>query len=242
MSKPEPTKAPDTGAEDFTSTPAFQAAVEKAAADAVASILAKINDGSQAKEATGSNTAFAESLALAIAQLSDPGKQHVPPDVLRGREVARTAMVDTLIALRKAGRVPTYTLRNHVWLGEELIPPLWIDSQRRQRETEIDWEGVPNEAMVPLNDAAKAVHEQFLLSIGTPSITKEDSRAFVLTPGGVVVRGAPRPGRHDVRDTMRLPGAEDSGMMRATTRREEAGSFQNINVLGTVAQPAQQTV
>lgn len=220
----------------LTETPEFKTAV----ADAVREILGQLHPPALAGGAsiTGADQKFAEGLALAIAQLSDPGKKRVAPEVLRAREEARQNMTDLLIQFRRERRVPTYTLRHKVYLDEQLIEPLWMDANKVQRATEIDWPGVPNEAMVPVNEEAKAIHGLFLDSIGQiVRVVEEDD--FHMTPGGVVVRGAPRPNRSNTRAPMT---GDHVGEGLRVKHRDMPGRYDTINVLGTVAAPAQQTI
>lgn len=224
----------------ITETPEFKAAVAEATAASVEQILSKLQAGTNAPvQQSGPDRAFAEGLALAIASLSDPGKKRIPPEVLRSREVARSEMRDMLVQFRRERRCPTYTLRHKVYLDEQLIEPLYMDTNKIQRSTEIDWPGVPNEAMVPVNDEAKQIHKLFLDSIGQiVKVVEEDD--FHMTPGGVVVRGAPRPNRHNTRAPM--SSAEPIGEGVRVTHRDMPGRYENINVLGTIASPAQQTI
>src|SRR5208337_1667348 len=180
---------------DFTDTPEFRAAVAKAAAQAAVimrdQILADLKASGigaptgpiEPASAPGipQDRDFAGALAMAIAELTDQGRtKRLAPEVMRERLAARDLMhkllmqakVDWREAKRNGDKdsdryMPTYELRNKVYLDEVLIDPIWIAPDHTQRATVIDWPGAPNEAMIPLNDIAKAIHKAFSDSIGT---------------------------------------------------------------------------
>lgn len=219
-------------------TPEFQAAVAAAVAKAVPEILAQVNE-------TRGDTSWAQSLAMAIATVSDQGvgtRKRVAPEVLKSREDARQRMVDLIVAARAAGRLPSYRLTNKVLLDEQLIDPVWIDKNHTAQPTEIDWPGVPNEAMTPINDTAKEIHAAFIESIG--SIAKEHQvmhDPLKITKGGLVVRGAPSAASHET--TLERVNAQiktDEGVR--VKHKDQGGRYKEVNILGSIHKPAQQSV
>ena len=219
-------------------SPEFQAAVAAAVAKAVPELLAKVN------EARG-DASWAQTLAMAIATVSDQGvgtRKRVAPEVIKSREDARVRMVDLIVAARAAGRLPSYRLTNKVLLDEQLIDPVWIDNNHTAQPTEIDWPGVPNEAMVPLNDVAKEIHAAFIESIG--SIAKEHQVThdpLKLTKGGLVVRGAPSAASHETTlDRVNQNVQREEGVR--VKHKDQPGRYEEKRILGSIHKPAQQTV
>ncbi len=257
---------------DFTNTPEFRAAVAKAAAQAAVimrdQILADLKGAGigpqgpiivpDTASAIPQDRDFAGALAMAIAELTDQGRtKRLAPEVMRARLAARDLM-HKLVADAKAdwtrcmqngereraeAFMPAYELRNKVYLDEVLVDPIWIAPDHTQRATVIDWPGAPNECMIPLNDIAKAIHKAFLDSIGTVpknhQIPDEAGKQLYATPGGLVVHGrAPARRETGVRQDSRGPVGEGLNIRH----RGGAGSYKEVNILGTVSAPARQTV
>ena len=228
-------------ARQMTETAEFKAAVQAAVAAALPDILAQIKaSGSAAAE--GSDEGFARGLAMAIAQLSDQGtgRKRVAPEVIAARDAARKRMVTLIAEARARGEVPRYHLVNMVYLDEMKVQPVWIDPiTKRQKPTEIEWPGVPNEAMRPINEVAKAIFAAFKESIG--STAPEDLVADLpksMTANGLVVKtggASVRPIAVNVDGESQKPHGQG---LRLPQRHEGNASFEDIRVLGTVAPPA----
>ena len=209
-----------------------------------------------------------QELALAISQLTDQGggRQRVAPEVIQRRNEARVRMTNLIIEARAEGRPATYTLRNKVVINERLIEPFWISSDHKSHPTEIDFGGVPNEAMVPVNDTAKEIFTAFKESIGATVGGKgKDGHvlpgddALAITPGGVVVRNSAvtvtmgqkaSPDRPAWNGDGPMPAYEDAPQTNGNPNYEplrvhndsEKGQYKDVRVLGTIAAPARQTV
>lgn len=219
----------------FPDTPEFRAAV---AAEVAKQLQTARQMAGSSAESAGDAT-WADQLALAIGTLHDqrPGAHRfVAPEILRSRQEARERMIKLLADARAQGKVPRYTLTAKVYLDEVLVDPMWIGVDRMQHQTEIEWPGVPNEAMRPLqgDDLAQAIYVEFRAAIGSKTEFL-DERPQRLTAGGLVVHGAPRP----TRDT----GMRQSGEVNPThegLRVPHRGGEKLINILGTVAPPARQ--
>jgi hypothetical protein len=152
---------------------------------------------------------------------------------------AREKMMELLVEAHAKGQIPQYGLKHKVYLSEVLVDPMWIASDHTQRQTVIDWPQVPNEAMVPQNDVAKAIYEQFQLSIGSSAKVVAE-RPLVLTAGGVVVHGRPQPQRRGQQAAhANQPGPENEGLN--IHHRGRPGAYKETHVLGTVAPAARQT-
>lgn len=231
----------------LTETPEFQAAVAKVAQDAVQAALSGL---APKMEAAGLPTVgsqdWMQTLAVTLAEIGSQGtgRKTVAPHILKQREDARNRMVDLIIAARKDGRPATYQLRNKVVLAERIIEPFWIASDHTTKPTEIDWGGVPNDVMVPVNDTAREIHAAFMDSIGSVEKVAPEERLGV-TPGGLVVRNAA------VTDTMRKrtaageaphvgDGTDDLGLK--IHHQNEPGRYKPVHVLGTIQEPARQTI
>lgn len=252
-------------AKAITETPEFQAAVAAAAAEAVRGAMAQLQNTLGAATVSPAAAGVAdlsnprsllEGLAIALAEIGNQGtgKKTVSPEIIRQRAEARQRMVDLIVKARSKGQVPVYQLRNKVLLAHRLIEPFWIDSNKRTQPTEIEWLGIPNEAMVPVNDVAKGIHAEFSNSIGTNEAPKPD-QALGVTPNGVVVRN------RAVTQTMArsgqshgsLPPTEaqhvgdggdplSDGEGLSILHKDAPGRYKSVNVLGTIHEPARQSI
>lgn len=178
--------------------------------------------------------ALLEGLAHAMAKASDPGNKRriVSPEVMKQRDEAAERMRALLIEYRAKGVMPVYRVLAKVFLAETLVDPQYQDpGTKEMKDQEINWNKVPNQAMDPLNDEAKEIFKQFLLSISSvPRDITKDPAPWVMT-AGQLLRGKP--------GTMRAPtvGQGDSFDPR---RIDAAGkpTRKTINILGTTAEPA----
>ncbi len=252
----------------MTSSPEFQAAVSAQVAAALESLLPKLTEA-RASAGTAPETgdrSMMQELAMAISQLTDQGtgRSRVAPEVLAARQKAREKMVHLIIEARAEGRVATYQLRNKIHLDERIIEPVWIDAHHTARPTEIDYPGIPNDAMVPLNDTAKAIYEAFKDSIGSVAGGRgKDGHALpgmdtlAVTPKGVVVRNGA------VNRTMANRAAvAGEGPMTSAYEAEaphvgagtgpeptvkvhhegQPGRYKDVSILGTIQPPARQSI
>lgn len=237
---PGPAEGPAT---NFDNSPVFQAAV----ADAVAKLIPGLRDqildnlavARGSAPAASGDTAFAEGLAMAISQLGNQGvgRKHVAPEVLRSRAEARALMTQLIVEARSRGEIPRYQLRHKVFLDEMLVDPVYVGSDHVQRPTEIEWPGVPSEAMRPANEAAQRIFQAFSDSIGTV-VSAEPERQIKVTAGGLVVHGRPIPAAPAVRQDG-TPISGEGGLR--VPHLDRPGQYKETRVLGTVAAPARQT-
>ena len=228
----------------LTESPEFKAAVAEAAADAVKGIMEALTAGREASGTTAAPAAsidnqFAEGLAMALAQLTDQGtsRKRVAPEIVRKRAEARQLMENLIIQARTEGRAARYKLRNKVYVGEVLIHPNWKPSREEvARPTVIEWAGVPNEAMAPENDTAKEIFASYIDSIGSTVSVVQEQPQYV-TANGLTINGKPPARRSNE------VGRGESDGLRIIGRDgvSSAGSYTEINVLGTVAPPARQS-
>ena len=224
---------------------AVASAVEKALPALRAQILgnlanARTDIGTGPAEAPG-DRAFAESIAMAIASLTDQGtgRKRVAPEIVQQRLVARERMTNLIIEARATGQVPEYNLRNKVYLDELLVEPVWIAPDHTQRQTLIQWSSVPNEAMIPANDVAKAIHSAFMDSIGSVEKPAPEAALMSITAGGLVVRSGSRAMRPLAALGTQEHQPTEGGLN--VPHRNRPGQFVEKRILGTVMEPARQT-
>lgn len=253
----------------LTESPAFQAAVAAAVQEAIGPLMAQLSTarGAVGTDGQDGDRSLMRELALSLAELTNQGtgKIKVSPEVLMKREQARERMTNLIIAARAEGKIATYQLRQKVFLNERLIEPFWINSAHQAQPTEIDFLGVPNDAMVPVNDTAKEIFQAFKDSVGTVHGVKGVENSLPpddrlgLTRGGLVVRNGAVSVTMASKQTPAVPAHE--GPMQSAYEGEAPqangnpayeplrvnsdsakGKFTPVNVLGTIAAPAQQTV
>jgi hypothetical protein len=266
----------------ITDTPEFKAAVQTAVAQAVAQSVkdevAKIIGTlkQEGAEVSPSDKRFAETLAMAFAQLNEQGngRKYVDPQILRERGESRERMKIAIVQARKdhqaainnlvdsTGRTPTdaelakiakkhmpsYRVVAKTLLDNQVVEPMWVDNSHTAQPTEIDWPGVPNEAMMPLNDVAKAIFAEFMGSIGSrpasvlgavPDGTLD--LEYGITAGGLVVTAGAIP-RQNRRPSEGRVLKEDDGEGLNLHHKGQPGRAAPIHVLGTIAPPAQKQI
>jgi hypothetical protein len=235
---------------DITQTPEFQAAVSKVAAEAVAAALGNIKTQFQAMApaaaAEPGNNSWMQELAVTLAEIGNQGtgRKTVPPAVMKQRADARARMIDLILKAKAEKRPATYQLRAKVLLGNRVIEPFWTASDHTTKSTEIDWAGIPNDAMVPMNTTAKEIFAAFTESIGTMEKVVPEEKLGI-TAGGLVVRN----GAVTVTTEKRTGEApqvtegsfvEDEGL--TVHHGNQPGRYKDVHVLGTIQQPARQTI
>ena len=230
-------------------TPQFADAVASAVEKALPALRAQIlgnlanarTDVGTGPAAQPGDHAFAESIAMAIASLTDQGtgRKRVAPVIVQQRIVARERMTQLIIEARAAGAVPQYNLRNKVYLDELLVEPVWIAPDHTQRQTVIEWSSVPNEAMIPVNDVAKGIHAAFMDSIGSVEKPAPEAALLGVTAGGLVVRSGSRAMRPLAALGTQEHQTTEGGLN--VPHRNRPGQFVEKRILGTVMEPARQT-
>ena len=244
----------------FMQTPEFKAAVQMAALEAAKQAKTEVLKELALAGKSGDAAGVADSpdlenlfrrMAMSIAEISDQGtdRKRIAPEILTAREDARKKMFELIrSAFEKAEEcrrekksaddfVPVYKLKNKVYLDEILIDPIWRASDGTIRAQEIDWPGVPNEAMEPVNEIAVEIFQAFSDSIG--SYEKVSAAQLVVTPRGLVVHGHPTRGMQAINASE--PSEGSVGGVRIRGRGAVSGQVVEKNVLGTIAAPARQT-
>lgn len=235
----------------FTDTPEFKEAVKIAAAEAVKlaapqiiqAYKAEILSSAAAPSASGDGHDFMGKLALAIGELNDQGsgRKRVAPEILQQRARAHEKMVALLEQMEILGKKPRYRLVSKVYLDEQFIEPWRRDPATKKAVPQtIKWSDIPSEAMVPINDDAKAVFALYRESLGSVErVAGLPARRAYLTSRGLVVEGtAPAPRRLTGEDVLPDPAVDASAM-------DSSGFNPNapeIRILGTIAPAAKQNV
>lgn len=251
-------------------TQEFKDAVAAAVQEQMAEIkaeFAKLRPAGAANEGDGK---WMQQLALAIAEMSAQGSGRAPvdPAILNAREEGKKRMRQVLIECRAAGALPTYRLRHKVQLnlgdklGEAVIDPMWIGNDHIHYPREIGYNGVPNLAMVPLDDWAKRIFHEFEVWVGNTAETAgEDwepaqsapdqlTQQLALTPGGVAVSGraaatiinvGPGASRNPHAPEVAQPGNRELPIEEtAVILQHQPQSKTLTNILGTIQPPAEQ--
>lgn len=178
-------------------------------------------------------------LALAIAEISDQGtsRKRVAPEVLAQRAEAHRRACDLITKVRAEGLKPEYALVAKVYLNERFIEPFRVDRATKQPvRQEIIWSGMPNHAMRPMNDIAKAIYSEWSASVGSvEQVPNADNRPVWVTASGLVVKGDAPGQRRDV--SADVPALDDLGI-----KGQDDPTAPFVAVLGTVAPPAKQNV
>lgn len=174
--------------------------------------------------------AMFERMAMAIAEISDQGtsRKRVAPEILAARASAQARCIKLINEARAAGLDPEYKVIAKTYLSERFVEPWQPGPNKQPIQTEIIWKGMPNKAMRPINDVAKAIYAAFDESIGTQEhINGLDNRQHYMTPGGVVVKGDPKVSRREIPAEM----LED---VKITNNSDPTAPF--VQVLGTTRQ------
>lgn len=188
--------------QDFTQSPEFRAAVKAAANEAVQGLAAQLH---AAREEAGTapqdgDRALINELVVALAQLTDQGvgkyQRKTDPAILSQRQEARERMTKLILEAHAKGEMPVYALRHKVFLpmggvGEQLVEPMYIGTDKQSYQRVISWPGVPNEAMTPGNEVAEGIYAAFKGSIGSEKTGAPDplSKVLAISPNGTVLEG-----------------------------------------------------
>lgn len=202
-------------------------------------VLATASAGTPDGDAHG----FMGKLALAIGELNDQGsgRKRVAPEILMQRAKAHEAMISLLEKTHKIGGKPRYRLIAKAYLNERLIEPWRRDPATKQAVPQtIIWTGEPSDAMMPLNDEAKAIFALFRESRGSVEKVAGPARRSYLTASGLVIEGtAPAPRRRDGEDVLPTSEFENDIVVDSAGFNPNAPE---IHILGTIAPAAKQNV
>jgi hypothetical protein len=243
---------------DFTKTPEFQEAV-KAAAKAAAEqarveMTASMTAILAASRTNGSDINLKDvigDLAGAIIGANDPknDRRRISPAEAERRAAAFDKMGELIMVGRKHKRGARYRVVAKTYLGETFIEPWQSAGDGKWVPTEIIWNGAPNGALRPMDDAAEAIYEQYLIYIGgstkNPAGVQEQP---TWVQGGIVMVGTPSEtarahGRvRDPAPPIEVPDFDTKalGPTQELTSTDDPNATA-IPILGTQAQPARRT-
>lgn len=213
-------------------------------------------------EARDTDRGLVSALAVEIAKVGDPGNKRrtLDPDVAQKRAAARERMTRLMtevhVNYEKAYLAkdremmerwtPVYTCRSKMYLGNVKIDPEFQDPITRQMvATQINWHRVPNEGMTPANEIAKAIHKEFLESIGSVGLMATPKAAWVMS-GNAILRSSTNPATRAQVGMPPSPGEPgDAGRRDFDPRRPGHSTVpekREIAVLGNIAAPAVESV
>lgn len=225
-------------ASSFVDSQEFKDAVAKAASEAAIKVVAEVM--AKGKANVGMDDLVSQ-LASQIAALTDQGtpmeQRRVAPEVLAERQKARERMGKLIMKAREDGIKPRYRAMNKLYLNEVLIQPYTRGADGNLIEVTFLWTGVPDIHMQPLNDVAKDIYAEFRHSIGVQVDAPLSQRPQWVTKGGLTIEGAApvsmkMPDRGEDIDLEVSPGVRIANDPRK----------KRVNILGTVAAPAEQSV
>lgn len=188
-------------------------------------------------------------LVLQMTEVNQQGqpKTKISPEEARKRQAATDKAWTLIHAARERGDKPEYKLIAPVYLNERLVIPYIRAEGKGGKVTqrEIVWTGMPSNGMLPTNKVAKDIYAAFKESIGSSislgrvvgphkNATQTDDRPYVMTPGGLVVKGDPD--RKANATASEHPFADALEMDTPAHDNNDPNS-EFVNVLGTVAKP-----
>lgn len=224
----------------ITETPEFKAAVAEALKGLIPEIAKEFANARPAAtpEADANSSAFADKLAMAIAQLTDQGtdRKRVAPEVLAKRTAERERMGKLIMAARDKGLKPLYRALNKLYLNERLVEPFRRGPNNSLEPVIFGWNGVPSEYMYPMDDVAKEIFTAFLNSIG--SVADDPSameKPLWATPGGLIIQGEAPVSMKQAPDNLTRKFADGLELKLPNDPREK-----EIHILGTI-HPAAKT-
>lgn len=189
--------------------------------------------------------ALAENLAHAMMTASaTPQKKALllTPEQKAERELAQKELYALLMENQAKGIVPIYQVTRQTFIAETMVYPEWRDPTTKQmRPQELNWPGIPNQAMAPIEvgaregnriqiEAGQKVHALYLRMIGhNPGINANRPTPFVVQ-GKDILRGNGAPAAPPP-TAATAPGFDPR-------RLGQAQGVTTIPILGTVASPA----
>lgn len=187
---------------------------------------------------------LAESLTHAMLKASaTPAKRAslVDPEEQAARDLAKKAMVELLIKLNAEKVMPIYRVTRKTYLAEMVIDPQFRDPATKQVvDQEINWRGVPNQAMTPVVreprtdmeakciKAGEDVHALYRRYLGVP-VFSQNAPSLWVTNGKEILRANPSPGLVPVAPM--APGEDPR-------RLGQSPGAQTVRILGKTADPA----
>lgn len=235
---------------DVTKTAEFKQAVESAVTEVV-SRLAQIRAETASGPASEGENDMIGRLALSIGEIANQtsGRKIVAPDELASRARSRSRMLDLLQRIHEQRLVPEYALTSETYLNDTLVKPFENDATGAIVQVEIEWDGIPNEAMRPLNAVAEELYDAFLGSIGGFTDATKNTRndPYWVTKNGLTIkgRGGSRRTVGSLGDSNIAAAADTPASPTFSSRFSKKGDphdprATSVSVLGTIAPQARQ--
>lgn len=243
---------------DITKTPEFKQAVADGIASAEASIVAKITEqfaamrGTPAGEApSATDQSDIQKLTASIMAMVNVNKAEKPltPEEVADRADGRSKLIELLVPVQAANyddpssEAPKYRVTGKTFLTDHVVEPYEVDPASKSMVPKtIEWTGIPNADLEPMNDLAKRIYAAYQQSIGGGSAREfdnsisdymPDTRPMGVTPGGIVVRGLNVSAKRTVGTLPQGSTTDVLGLRGPNDPRNKT-----ISVLGTVAAPA----
>lgn len=230
------------GRKPVVQTQEFHDAVAKAVDDRMLALEARLAElvgtGGTVKEGDSADIlgAVLEKLTMNLAAVNQQGERKKPlsPEEVAKRENAFNRMERLLGSARDLphDQRPAYAVMSKIYFNERFIEPFKKVDKAAVRN-EITWTGVPNDALLPINDAAKDIFAAWRESIGgvASPVPTADTRPLYMTAAGLTVRGEP-PKRQHVAAEPNFNA--DLGYVNGDPNAPE------VAVLGTIAARARQ--
>lgn len=246
------------GAPEPATLTVTQAQLQAIVADQVRLALAAApSAGAAQPDAMIGARALFEQMALSIAEMThQTNRTHKPvdPKILAARRAGQDRLDEMLAkvhAARKAAAdraydseierdaaikavTPKYRVISVCVFDDDIIVPYVRDpATKKSVPVEIYWAQEPNDALLPANEIAEAVHAAFRESRGQRSdIEKRSIKPAWMTENGLVIEGGTPPRRRDVEVP---PVLRDLDLSAAAVR----DGIDFVQVLGTKASPFQ---
>ena len=172
------------------------AGVKAALEGMMPAIVAKI-EAAGGQPATGADTSWAMTLATSLAELTNQNTGRpvpVSPEIMNERRVQREKMIDLLVMYREQNVPLLWTVRKACFFAERIIEPQWQHpTSKEMMDTKVEWPNIPNENLEPDNEAARAVMDAYMGSIGNApaGMPHQGFQSFVHGNKGLIVKARP---------------------------------------------------
>lgn len=206
-------------------------------------------------------------LADALSERSnrESGRVTLSADVLAKQEAARQRMGGLIMERRAAidlmhaegagvedqlGEWPLYQVMDEIFLQDFIIKPFERNEATKQTEPVfLHYDGVPNAAMLPMNEHAERIHAAFAEAVCTTENSHKGRPVDVwITANGLCMKGeSPQPQRHRLASLEDGSGRQVDSVFKANAHRAKFGlvgqaspGASKVHVLGTIAPAASQ--
>jgi hypothetical protein len=250
----------DTDPVPVTETPEFVEAVANAKAELHAEfskVIDAVKRAAGEPAVEGDTMSMFRQMAQSFAEIVDQDQnrpKRIPAEELAKRAHARSQMSAAIASARRKAEdykattgekdnpgpdAPLYLAIGKSHLSESLIEPFEIDlATKKPYPVTFYWLDVPNEAMKPINAAAKEIYDFFVTSIGGKTEIVSPQAQSWIGSGGLVMAGMA--GVPVSMQKHRMP--ENIEAFATDLYQRGPGEFDprrnSINILGTNAEPA----